>query len=73
MQDFCLDQPGIAETEEAQSSGGSPAHHPDLIGLNDVFSPVADDDGHESIESGLVPFGVQLVVERVAGDGGVGV
>src|SRR5580704_8299768 len=60
---FRLDQPRVPKAQNAVSLRAWPAHHKNLIGLHEVFTPVSKHDKHEDLQRTLMPHGVQLLVE----------
>src|ERR1700691_5521837 len=63
VQRFCLDQPGIPQTEQAESFRARPSHHINLVSLKQVLAPMRKHDQHENLQSTLVPAGVELLVK----------
>ena len=43
------------------------SHHPNLVGLDEVLSPVSQHDSHENLQPTFMPTGVELLKKTGAG------
>src|SRR5579864_9530419 len=60
VQSLCLDQPGIKQPKQSQGLWPRPVHHVDLIGLDQMFSPMRQHNYHEDLQRTLMPTRVEL-------------
>src|SRR3954453_22029748 len=63
MQYFHLDRPGINHAKHPECLGTWPAHNVDLVGLEEMLSPMTQHNHHENLKGRLVPLGVELFVK----------
>lgn len=67
MEQFGADQPGEPQPQHAAGFGAGPAENKYLVGLNDVFDPVGQNDGGVDIQSAFVGRPVEDIYKDLPG------